>query len=76
MKKSNPIRMCITCRKRESQKKMIRFQATNDGIVLYKGFGRSMYMCRECSVTKRRVKALQKRFRLDNGALDSILKEL
>ncbi len=75
MKKNNPIRMCITCRKRESQSKMIRLQSVEGGVVPYRGFGRSFYLCQECSRDEKRVKAFHKRFRLDDGVLDSILKE-
>ena len=75
MKKNDPIRMCITCRKRESQNKMIRLQSVDGRVVLYRGFGRSFYLCKDCSMDNKKLKAFQKRFKLDDGVLDSILKE-
>jgi predicted RNA-binding protein YlxR (DUF448 family) len=76
MKKNNPIRMCITCRKRESQKTLIRLQLVDDDIVAYRGFGRSIYICRVCSCNEKRVNGLAKRFRLERSKISAILKEL
>jgi len=76
MKKNNPIRMCITCRKRESQKTLMRLQLVDNSIVAYRGFGRSLYLCRGCGLNERKTKGMAKRFRLEYSQLVMILKEL
>jgi len=76
MKKNNPIRMCITCRKRESQNTLIRLQLVNGSMIAYQGSGRSLYLCLECNQNKKRIKGLAKRFRLDYEELSATLKEL
>lgn len=76
MKKNNPIRMCIACRKRESQNTLIRLQIVNNNILKYQGFGRSIYLCRECSCDEKKLNGLTKRFRLERSKLSTILKEL
>ena len=76
MKKNNPIRMCIACRKREPQKTLIRLQFVTDDVVAYQGFGRSTYICSDCSNNDKRVTGLAKRFRLERSKLSTILKEL
>jgi len=75
MKKNNPIRMCITCRKRESQKRLIRLQLIDEHIVAYRGFGRSMYLCPQCINDKKRMNGFIRRFRLDREKLFGTLKE-
>ena len=76
MKKNNPIRMCITCRKRESQKTLIRLQLVANTIVAYQGFGRSIYLCSECACNEKRINGLAKRFRVEKDRVFTILKEL
>jgi len=76
MKKNNPIRMCITCRKRESQKTLIRLQLIDSRIVVYRGFGRSIYLCKECSLNEKKINGMVKRFRVERSDLATILKEL
>ncbi len=47
--KKVPIRMCIVCRKREEQKKLLRLQVDeNEKVVFYQGRGRSFYLCSSC----------------------------
>jgi len=75
MKKNNPIRMCVTCRKRESQKTLIRLQFVDSHIVAYRGFGRSIYLCKECSFNKKKINNMVKRFRIEYSELAMILKE-
>ncbi len=43
-----PIRMCIACKKRIEQNKLIRLQCINKEMVKFTGIGRSFYICREC----------------------------
>jgi predicted RNA-binding protein YlxR (DUF448 family) len=76
MKKNNPIRMCITCRKRESQKTLLRLQLIEGSIVAYKGFGRSIYLCEACRLSEKRLNGMAKRFRIPRSELSTILKEL
>ena len=50
MQKNEPIRMCIACRERDLQKKLIRLQQdSNNSIIPYSGKGRSFYLCTVCS---------------------------
>ncbi len=49
MQKNEPIRMCIACRERDLQKKLIRLQQDNNNIIPYSGKGRSFYLCTVCS---------------------------
>lgn len=76
MKKNNPIRMCITCRKRESQRTLMRLQLIDNRIVAYRGFGRSIYLCKACSLNEKKMYGMAKRFRLERSHLATILKEL
>jgi len=75
MKINNPIRMCITCRKRESQKRLIRLQLVDGQIVVYRGYGRSLYVCLQCVDDEKRVNGLARRFKLDREELFVTLKE-
>lgn len=76
MKNNNPIRMCIACRKRESQKLLIRLQLVDKRIVIYQGFGRSTYLCLECIRDDKRMSGFAKRFEIEREELSTILKEL
>lgn len=76
MKKNNPIRMCVTCRKRESQNTLIRLQLADDNIVTYQGYGRSIYICVDCRSDAKRIRGLARRFRLEVEKLSATLKEL
>ncbi len=48
----SPIRMCICCRQRFSQKALIRLQCPNKRLVHFTGEGRSFYLCGKCSSLK------------------------
>jgi predicted RNA-binding protein YlxR (DUF448 family) len=79
MQKNEPIRMCIACRVRQLQKKLIRLQHNNNSIFPYIGQGRSFYLCNICSENEKKVKGLIKRFRLskeDGERFVKYLKEL
>ena len=79
MRKNEPIRMCIACRERELQKKLIRLQQDNSTIFPYTGQGRSFYLCNICSANDKKIKGLTKRFRLsidDSEQFVKYLKEL
>jgi len=76
MKKSQPIRMCISCRARNPQHTMIRLKQSNQKIVLFDGTGRSMYVCYGCIQNEKKVKGLVKRFKQDKEYFTKLLKEL
>ena len=68
--------MCIACRKRELQSRLIRIQHTEGRMVPYSGRGRSMYLCHACSTENRQIKKISKRYRLDEAEFKAMLKEL
>jgi predicted RNA-binding protein YlxR (DUF448 family) len=76
MKKLQPIRMCILCRKRLCQKSLIRFKYQDDLVVGYDGKGRSFYLCMECSQDHKKLLALSKRFGQDKEYIVSIVEEM
>lgn len=71
---NNPIRMCIVCRIRLPQKELIRLQCHDKKIVLYSGFGRSFYICKNCSDSNKLIKNLSFRYKIKN--LDELRKNL
>jgi predicted RNA-binding protein YlxR (DUF448 family) len=76
MRKNEPIRMCIACRERELQKKLIRLQQNNNNIFPYTGQGRSFYLCKNCSQNSKKIKSLIKRFRLSIEESEQFVKYL
>ena len=79
MRKNEPIRMCIACRERDLQQKLIRLQQNNNQIFPYMGKGRSFYLCGICGENEKKIKGLIKRFRLsadDSERFVKYLKEL
>jgi len=64
MKKSNPIRMCISCRSRIPQGNLIRLKQDGELIIAYDGRGRSFYLCSDCILNEKKVNGLVKRFKL------------
>jgi predicted RNA-binding protein YlxR (DUF448 family) len=76
MKKNLPIRMCVTCRKRELQKNLLRLQNNNGVVCRYTGQGRSFYLCKECIVSdKHIINKVCGRLKLEKQSLEEILKE-
>ncbi len=72
--KKEPIRMCIICRKRIEQKKLLRLQEKDKRVVLYQGSGRSFYLCKDCIekklyLNKKRVK----RVKIDLSTLEELV---
>lgn len=43
-----PYRMCIVCRRKIEQKKLIRLQCKEKNIIAYTNIGRSFYICNDC----------------------------
>ena len=76
MKKSQPIRMCISCRSRNPQHTMIRLKQFDKKIVVFDGNGRSIYVCCECIKNEKKVKGLVKRFKQNEEHFTKLLKEL
>jgi len=76
MKKSQPIRMCISCRNRHPQNSLIRLKQEADDIVVYNSIGRSFYLCNDCVKNEKKIKGLAKRFKQDRERFDKLLKEL
>jgi len=59
-----PIRMCISCRERDSQNRLTRFQYIDNSLDIFKGSGRSFYICKNClNEEKRVIKALMRQCR-------------
>jgi predicted RNA-binding protein YlxR (DUF448 family) len=73
MKKSQPIRMCITCRSRHPQKSLIRLKQDGKEIVAFDGTGRSFYLCQACVKDEKKRKGLAKRFKQDLEQLARLL---
>jgi len=58
-KKHKPIRMCINCRVRLEQEKLLRLQCQNQKITTFLNKGRSFYLCQKCLEIKK--EAIKKR---------------
>nr|WP_321268272.1 hypothetical protein [uncultured Sulfurimonas sp.] len=54
-KLNQPLRMCISCRNREAQNKLLRLQCIDGSIEIFKGFGRSFYLCDVCILSDKKV---------------------
>ncbi len=76
MKKSQPTRMCITCRSRHPQKTLIRLKQDGKTVIAHNGRGRSFYLCGDCVKNEKKVKGLVKRFKQDEEHFTKLLKEL
>ncbi|MCR4942123.1 MAG: DUF448 domain-containing protein [Campylobacter sp.] len=48
MIKANPIRTCVSCRKKFTQNSLNRYRVKERNIECGKGMGRSFYLCDEC----------------------------
>jgi predicted RNA-binding protein YlxR (DUF448 family) len=76
MKKSQPIRMCITCRSRHPQNTLIRLQLSGHKVLAFTGIGRSFYICGTCVKNEKKVKGLAKRFKQELEAFTRLVTEL
>ena len=76
MKKSQPIRMCIMCRKREYQSSLFRLQLIDGLIVPYSGSGRSFYLCSECISNPIKLNGLIKRYRQNPEYINDLIESL
>ncbi len=76
MKKSQPIRMCISCRSRHPQNSLIRLKQEGQDVIAFDGKGRSFYLCNLCVKNEKKIKGLTKRFKQDEERFVKLLKEL
>ena len=76
MKKSQPIRMCISCRSRHPQNSLIRLKQEGLNVIAFDGKGRSFYLCDLCAKNEKKIKGLTKRFKQDDERFVKLLKEL
>ena len=59
IKKHTPVRMCISCKERIEQDKLIRLQCINKEIIPYSQKGRSFYICKNCLSGKKNDKIVK-----------------
>jgi len=71
-----PIRMCISCRKREPQQELYRLQKEESIVIKYRGVGRSFYLCKECLMSKHIEKKIAGRMKLNITSVEELIKEL
>ncbi|STQ85595.1 DUF448 domain-containing protein [Helicobacter muridarum] len=69
------IRMCITCKNRFLQSKLIRFKAGETKLSPYNGIGRSFYICNECLIKPKTVNHIKKYIK-HNEDIKEQLKEI
>ncbi|MEY3002707.1 MAG: hypothetical protein RLZZ428_1082 [Pseudomonadota bacterium] len=73
MKKSQPTRMCISCRSRHPQNTLIRLKQQSDEVVVFDGTGRSFYLCVDCTKDEKKIKGLVKRLKQDSERFSKLL---
>ncbi len=75
---NQPLRMCISCRDRQNQEKLLRLQCIDGSIEVFKGSGRSFYLCKNCLLEEKKVlKALMRQCRSgDRDKFTNKLKEI
>jgi predicted RNA-binding protein YlxR (DUF448 family) len=76
MKKSQPIRMCISCRTRYPQNTLLRLKLVDQEVLVFDGIGRSFYLCEVCANNQKKVKGLVKRFKQDAEGFSKLLTSL
>lgn len=76
MKKSQPTRMCITCRSRHPQNTLIRLKQKGTEVIAFDGVGRSFYLCDVCSKNEKKINGLVKRFKQDAERFAELLVKL
>jgi len=69
-----PFRMCISCRQRIEQNKMVRLQCKNREIIPYSKDGRSFYVCKDCFKDTKQDKLTRQLQRYCKKDKNSILK--
>ncbi|WP_457744200.1 hypothetical protein [Sulfurimonas sp.] len=70
-----PIRTCVSCRKKDIQCNLFRLQCENGDLSLFSGVGRSFYLCKSClKEEKKLLKALMRQCR--SGEKDKLMNKL
>ncbi|WP_457747291.1 hypothetical protein [Sulfurimonas sp.] len=70
-----PIRMCISCRQRDTQFNLTRLRCENGQLAPFEGIGRSFYLCKIClNEEKKLQKALMRYCR--SGEKDKLMNKL
>lgn len=77
-KLNQPLRMCISCRQREAQNHLFRLQCFDSQLSLFRGSGRSFYLCKIClEDEKKALKSLMRQCKSgDRDKFSNILKEI
>ena len=76
MKKSQPIRMCLTCRSKHPQNTLIRLKQEGKDVIASDGLGRSFYLCDVCSINEKKIQGLAKRFNQNKTQFTDLIKRL
>jgi predicted RNA-binding protein YlxR (DUF448 family) len=64
---NQPLRMCVSCRDRSAQNKLLRLQCIDGSIEIFKGSRRSFYLCQNCIFEEKKVlKALMRQCKSAN----------
>ena len=73
-----PIRMCVACRERDVQDKLYRLQCIEGTLIIFSGYGRSFYMCKNCIYQeKKAIKAIMRQCKSgDRDKFTNRLKEI
>jgi uncharacterized protein len=73
-----PTRMCISCRERDNQNKLHRFQCDDGALNIFSGYGRSFYICENCLCQeKKALKAIMRQCKSgDRDKYTNKLKEI
>lgn len=58
----NPTRMCVSCRQRSAQDKLLRLQCKDGELQTFDKVGRSFYLCNSCLENEKRVTKSLMRF--------------
>jgi len=70
-----PIRMCISCRDKKTQSKLLRLQYLDGSLERFTGNGRSFYLCENCLTQDKKLsKALMRQCR--SGEKDKFMNRL
>lgn len=75
---SSPVRMCVACRGRFPQESLLRLQY-HDKLQVFKGYGRSFYICKNCQSIPNLSDSIIKVCKLDKKHKETIktaLKEI
>jgi len=70
-----PIRMCVSCRERNTQDSLVRLRCNQGSLEVYKMNGRSFYLCKNCINEEKKVlKSLMRQCK--NGNREKLMNKL